>query len=53
MSFWIESLKYWNSRREGKYMIPKKGTAEYNEVKAIMDQMKKRGKIREPKKRAS
>lgn len=33
---WIQALKMWNQKKGGKYMIPKKGTREYNEVKAIM-----------------
>lgn len=33
---WIEALKSWNKKKGGKYTIPKKGTKEYNEVKALM-----------------
>jgi len=33
---WVDALKEWNSKREGKYLIPKKDSAEYLEVKALM-----------------
>jgi hypothetical protein len=33
---WMEALKAWNKKSGGKYMIPKKGTSEYNEIKAMM-----------------
>jgi len=33
---WVEALKAWNKKRGGDYMIPKKGSKEYNEVKALM-----------------
>lgn len=33
---WIEALKHWNSKNGGKYVIPKKGTAEYDAVRALM-----------------
>lgn len=36
MATWIEALKAWNAKKGGKYMIPKKGTAEYDEVRALM-----------------
>ena len=31
-----EILKEWNKKKGGKYVIPKKGSKEYNEVKALM-----------------
>tara|TARA_A100000171_G_scaffold17367_1_gene15836 strand:- start:761 stop:874 length:114 start_codon:yes stop_codon:yes gene_type:complete len=34
---WIEALKKYNKQKGGKYKIPKKGTAEYNEVKKLMN----------------
>lgn len=33
---WVDALKEWNSKRGGKYFIPKKDSAEYLEVKALM-----------------
>ncbi len=33
---WIQALKAWNKKQGGKYTIPKKGSKEYNEVKAMM-----------------
>tara|TARA_R110001592_G_scaffold346446_1_gene639058 strand:- start:153 stop:266 length:114 start_codon:yes stop_codon:yes gene_type:complete len=33
---WIEALKSWNKKKGGKYSIPKKGTKEHAEVKALM-----------------
>jgi len=36
MATWIEALKAWNAKKGGKYMIPKKGSAEYDEVRALM-----------------
>jgi len=37
MTTWIEALKIWNGKREGKkYMIPKKGTQEHAQVMSIM-----------------
>ena len=35
MNTWLMALKHWNEKRDGKYMIPKKGTTEYDEVMAI------------------
>jgi hypothetical protein len=32
----MSALKAWNDKHGGKYRIPKKGTAEYNEVRALM-----------------
>ena len=36
MTTWLSALKAWNEKKGGKYMIPKKGTAEYDEVRALM-----------------
>jgi len=34
---WIQALKKWNAEKNtGKYKIPKKGTDEYYEVKAMV-----------------
>ena len=33
---WLEALKAWNAKKGGKYMIPKKDTQEYKEVRALM-----------------
>ena len=34
---WIDALKQWNAKRpDGVWGIPKKGTKEYDEVRAIM-----------------
>ncbi len=33
---WIEALKSWNKKKGGKYTIPRKGTKEHAEVKALM-----------------
>ena len=41
---WIQALKHWNSKKGGKYVIPRKGTAEYNEVKALMSSPSKAAK---------
>jgi|TARA_R110000850_G_scaffold146406_3_gene268559 hypothetical protein len=32
----MEALKAWNKKKGGKYKIPKKGTADYNEIKKMM-----------------
>lgn len=34
---WVDALKEWNAKRDGKYLIPKKDSAEYLEVKALME----------------
>jgi hypothetical protein len=49
---WFEAVKQWNAQKGGKYVNPKKGTAEYNAVKAIMDKHKvvKEKKPRKPRK---
>jgi hypothetical protein len=37
MTTWIEALKIWNGKREGKkYMIPRKGTEEHAQIMSIM-----------------
>ena len=33
---WIQALKAWNEKKGGKYSIPRKGTTEYDEVRALM-----------------
>ena len=42
MNYWLLALKEWNNRREGhKYLVPRRGTAEYQQVKALQEQIKK------------
>jgi hypothetical protein len=36
---WIMALKHWNSMKGGKYVVPKKGSKEYTEVKAVQNSM--------------
>lgn len=36
MPTWLESLKAWNAQKGGKYLIPKKGTPEYDAVREMM-----------------
>jgi len=36
---WIMALKHWNSMNGGKYQVPKKGTKQYEEVKAVQNSM--------------
>jgi hypothetical protein len=38
-SVWIQALREHNSK--GTWCVPKKGTAEYEKVKVIMDRMKR------------
>jgi hypothetical protein len=33
---WIDALKEWNGKRGGSWCVPRKGTPEYDEVKALM-----------------
>ena len=33
---WFDALKEWNTKKGGKWIIPKKGTKDYNEIKALM-----------------
>jgi hypothetical protein len=33
---WVEALKVWNKSKGGKWSIPKKGTKQYDEVRALM-----------------
>ena len=49
MTTWFDALKTWNESREGKWKIPKKGTSEHAEVKALMTKMKKGGTIKKKK----
>lgn len=39
MASWLAALKEWNTRKGGCWCIPRKGTAEYEQVKEIMDDM--------------
>lgn len=39
MASWVAALKEWNARKGGCWCIPRKGTAEYEEVKAIQEDM--------------
>ena len=36
---WIMALKHWNSMKGGKYVVPKKGSKEYLEIKAVQSSM--------------
>lgn len=40
---WLQALKAWNAKKGGRYTIPKKGTKEYNEVRAMMGKELKGG----------
>ena len=45
MNLWIEAVKEWNAtKNKGAYKIPKTGTAEYRQVKAIMSKLEKKHK---------
>ena len=33
---WVEALKAWNSKKGGKYTVPKKGTKEHEKVMKLM-----------------
>lgn len=54
-SLWTRALKQFNASRSGDYKIPAKGTAEYNQVRQIMAQMKpaydreQAARLRDPK----
>lgn len=39
MTLWLQALKLWN-QTQSKWCIPKKGTAGYQEVRKIMEQLK-------------
>lgn len=47
MLTWIEALKKYNAKKGGHYVIPKKGTPEHAEVKAMMGNVEPKAK--EPK----
>lgn len=47
---WIEALKEWNSKHGGKYVIPRKGSAEYDAVRALMGPAASEPKVSMPKK---
>lgn len=36
ISAWRDALKAWNGKRSGQWCVPRKGTPEYTEVRAIM-----------------
>jgi len=38
MSHWLHALKE-HSKKTGKYVVPKKGTKDYDEVKALQKKM--------------
>ena len=42
MNSWIFALKEWNKAKGGKYVVPKKNTKEYNEVKLIQSKVQVR-----------
>jgi hypothetical protein len=43
----MEALKQWNANtNKGKWCIPKRGTAEYNEVMRLKTQMEKQAKAK-------
>jgi hypothetical protein len=42
MNYWISALKKYNEDKP-KYIVPKKGTPEYSEVKKIMNDLKNKG----------
>ena len=44
MNYYMEALKEYNAKSGKKWCIPKKGTAEYNEVMRIKTQMEKQSK---------
>lgn len=45
MNLWLEAVKEWNAtKNKGTYKIPKKDTAEYRQVKAIMSKLEKKHK---------
>jgi len=55
MSDWIKALKEWNKNKPS-WCVPKKGSADYREVRAIMDRMqpmpKTRAQLKEEKRKA-
>jgi len=36
---WLKALKHWNEMKGGPYKVPKRGSKEYNEVKAVQNSM--------------
>lgn len=34
-SSWVEALKIWNRQNKGVWIVPKRGSTEYKQVKAI------------------
>jgi len=50
MNLWLEAVKEWNAtKNKGTYKIPKKDTAEYKQVKAIMSKLEKKHKKKDVK----
>ena len=49
MTKWTDALKAYAAKNGGKYMVPKKGTKEYEEVKALMGAAKGEAKADEAK----
>ena len=49
MTSWTEALKKWNGQRVGSWRVPRKGTEEYNEVRALMGKSKLKSEARAPK----
>lgn len=39
---WASAVKIWNKKNKNLYCIPKKGTPEFKEVKAIQKRLKKK-----------
>lgn len=49
MTKWTDALKAYAAKNGGKYMVPKRGTKEYDEVKALMGASKGEAKAEEAK----
>jgi len=47
---WIQALKQWNTSKGGAWCVPKKGTTDYDEVRAIMSGTTPAGKKTKGKK---
>ena len=41
---WVDALKEWNGTKSGTWCIPRKGSEQYKEVRAIMDKSKEKAK---------
>ena len=47
VNYYMQALKQWNAESNtGKWCIPKRGTAEYNEVMRLKAQMEKQAKAK-------